>query len=223
MRITANVDRALDDLVSVRARLKDVYRIMRDSTPVPAAQSFDGEGGGSVAWCEFHEQEVRTCHRGDLVDLFGNPCEGVSLADRPDPTGDAASGEHTVFSDERDLQRHAAQLAHHAQELMRITGFWVKKDQDTTEAEDDELEQENRPKCERHLRYGYDLPARGKSRTRVKHKGVEILRDELWLCEWCEKNIRSRYSASGDRSVPTEHEIHHHAKRVGVKPLKAAA
>jgi hypothetical protein len=213
------LDKAAEDIIRARSELHEVERIMNLSLPGLEAQALDSDKGGAVLWCDEHERRVADCHKRQDEDGRFLTCEGIPLPKVTDPTGDDALSTR-VWADVREAHRRAHRIEGDAAWFVGLVNRW--KDDGITPAKVAELADKNAPKCERHLRYGYEVDARGKEPTKVKHGGQAILQDAVRLCRWCEDDVRNRFIDTGERRLPTEHEVHHHARKVRLGASTAA-
>lgn len=205
----------LEDDLELGLRLLDslgaIERRMRARLPDSlAGVDYESEHrAGSVAWCDAHERDVTRCHRRKLL------CRGIPLPRVADPAGDLLV--HPVYEDAWTMQ-DAADMLHVAVDRMLAVARRYPDDDPAAKRIVADLEEENRPRCEIHRRYGFVSPARGKHPTAVKHKGQPILDVELVLCEWCEKHVRATYRDRGERRPPNRAEVAQHGRRVGLMP-----
>lgn len=187
------LDEDVEQLLRCLWRLPDVERNMRQLLPTLRAQAYDTERAGSVVWCDYHERTVNECHRRN------EPCEGVPLPKHVDPTGDDTEAMN-VLSDAREARRHMHAVhaaAGFLTALVRRYDPAVLLPDEATE-----VERNNEPKCERHMRYGFDVPSRTRGGTRVKRSdGTHVLADPRKLCQWCEDATRTLGRLPNEREV----------------------
>lgn len=204
MSVRFNLDQAAEDILRFLGQYTEVERIMDLSTPDLVAAAYDTDRGGSIIWCDHHEREVAACHKAAAAIGEVPSCQGVPLPKMTDRTGDQAVATR-VYDDQRTIDRIAAQMQRLGSELIGIAKRY--QDSDLTPAVEKQLEQANRPKCERHLRYGYEREARSQSGTRVRRRdGSYVFTEAHKLCEWCEDVARDL------GRLATEQEIHSHAQ-----------
>lgn len=219
-KITDQLDTAIDDALLARSQLHEVQRIMNLSLPGPGAQTYDTGGPSCAAWCERHQRRVEVCHRTVDPDHpventpFG--CLGTPELRIVDPTGDQAARDR-VWPDAWEARRRAARMAADADWFVALCKKWLVSD--PTPDRKERLNGANRRKCQQHLRFGYDVDARGKAPTRVRFKNTPILQVEYWLCEWCEKDVRARFEETGEQRLAYDYEIRRAARRATWKLL----
>lgn len=204
--IYSQLDRDLEDGLRILGALHDISRRMVARSPdAMAAADYDATHGVSVAWCDTHEREVEACRRKLL------PCRGVPLPRYSDRTGDEVVG--TVLQDAWDMQ-DGANLVHAGMEAMRRVARRYGRDEDPRAATTtEEIEDDNRPKCQNHMRHGWLIDAMGKNPTRVHHRNAPILEADYRLCRWCIDTVRSTYIQTSRRELPNGATVDQHAKR----------
>lgn len=201
--VANRLDRAAEDILRALGQLPETERVMQQSIPDLRAQSYDTTGSSSVLWCDEHERRLSECHKRQDADGHSLTCEGVPLPKKVDPTGDDAVATR-VWEDSREATRRSRRMVADAEWFVGFVNRW--RDADPTPATVRELEGKNQPKCERHLRYGYERDARSAKGTRVKRKdGSFVFAEPHKLCEFCEDFARDF------ERLATEHEIHDNA------------
>lgn len=153
MKVTNQLDQALEDGLRARHALPDVLRTMRDAMEgQPAAQSYDTlRGGKRILWCWEHEHELKVCHK------RGHDCLGESIP-VDDQTGEAAISADQARADQRETIRDVAALALITDRLIsRFSRYQAKA---ATEKQRRETEQANDPGCELCHRVGQFSPPR---------------------------------------------------------------
>ncbi len=196
MRPLEQLDSDVETLLRCLSQLDAVERNMNSLLPTLRAQAYVVTHGGTTVWCDTHEQEVQRCHKAE------HTCLGIPLPKVTDPTGDDTTA-MLVLADARDARAQMRAVHHATNFLVKLIGRYTA---DAGPTERDEVERENQPKCERHLRYGYDVPARARSGTRVRRPdGSYVLADPRRLCRWC-----TDATLTLDR-LPLEREIHDNA------------
>ena len=213
--IYRQLDRDLEDGLRIRSILHDIERRMAARRPATmAAASYDTEPAStSVAWCIQHDQEVATCRRSK------RPCKGVPDPKHTDRTGNRVV--HDVMLDAFEFEDAAAML-HVAVNRMAVVARRYGKDDPTPEDLDNAVtvEQVNQPKCQNHLRHGYEVDARYKEPTRVTHKGVPLLPSPLRLCRFCIDHLTGTHTATGKAELPAVGDIRRHATRTGLTAVQ---
>lgn len=207
MKPFARFELDVETATRLLSRLPAVIVKMRHMVPgEPGAQSYEAVGSGSsVVWCDTHEREIGECHRIDTGNNVLPSCEGIPLLHVTDRTGDAAVNARAL-EDARKLNRCMDRIHEEVEHLLRLVRRW--DIEDTTPAALRDVEVANQLLCERHLRYGYERPARSKG-TKVRKRNSDgtpcfVFSEPHRLCEWCEDLARDL-----DR-LATEAEIHSH-------------
>lgn len=171
-----------------------------------AAAAYDREHGGAEAWCDTHEREVSRCRSRRL------PCLGRPLPRYTDRVGDSVVGQ--VLTDAWAMEQAAAML-HVAVELMESTGApYLRIEDPAAKVMAQDAETANQPKCQIHLRHGWDVNSRTKAPTRLRHNGRFLLSHPLRLCDFCQRHV----IATGGK-VPTAGDIRKHATKSALTPV----
>lgn len=207
-RIYHQFDRDLEDGLRVLSSLAAVEKRMRDRMPTLAAASYDTERSGAIAWCDTHEREVTACRRKRLL------CRGVPLPKITDQTGDAAIS--AVYEHAWAMGDYAEMVHVAIDGMLAICRIYATDEDPAAGRISEDVEEENRPKCVVHARYGFLTDARGKEPTVVKHKGEACLDVPVRLCEWCEKQVRSIKVETGQGRLPNRSEVTRHGRRIGL-------
>lgn len=205
------------DLAMLLAGAMDATHVrMTDAITILKAASYDTEPGDAEVWCDAHERNVKTCIRLELG-CTGSPSPRIT-----DPTGEAAI--ERVWDDAHDIEDQADIAVAALKRVLAIVQRYQRHgDYDpTAPTASRDLEELNRPKCQVHLRHGWLADSRSAKPSQVKHKGQTILDVPYRLCEWCEKDVRSRFAELGQRTLPTEREVDRHARRVGLQKAEHA-
>lgn len=206
------LDRVAEDTLRAWAQFDKVEAIMEQCVPDLRATAYDTERGGTLLWCDYHERPVADCHKRQDDDGHQLTCEGVPLPKVVDPVGDDAVATR-VYADAREATRRSKRMEADAAWFIGMCNRY--QDADPTPAVVKELADKNTPKCERHLRFGYERDARSQSGSRVKRKdGTFVFTEAHKLCEFCEDFARDF------GRLATQHEIE---ANVGGKRLRRPA
>lgn len=177
MKLGQKLDRGVADLTRVVLALPEVEKVMRLSLPGTKGHPYDTEGKQAVIWCEEHGREVRSCHKQDLR------CTGAPDRALSDPTGDAAT-DVRLYADLREAHKRAERIIADGDWFIGFVNRY--RDADATPQRDRELEDTNKPPCERHLRFGYERQARSPRGSKVKREdGTSVFADLHRLCDFC--------------------------------------
>lgn len=152
------------------------------------------------------------------IGAAGGEGSGGTPVHEIDPTGDAVAAR--VRADAWEAEQLAERIASDVAALLRIWQRYDRAPGDQDDATRRSLEEHNRPKCQVHLRAGWLTDAYRKAPNAVSHRNQPILEAPLWLCEWCEKRVRSAGAegARGQRALPPRHEVDRHARKQGLAP-----
>lgn len=209
------LDVDLEDGLRIRSSLADIERRMAARLPdALAAASYDrGPASTSIAWCLHHDQEVVACRRAK------RPCKGVPDPRHSDRTGNAVTND--VRLDAFEFQDAADMLHVAVARMATIARRYGRDDLIPEEIEASEhLEVVNTPKCQNHLRHGYEVDARTKEPSRLFHKGIPLLPSAMRLCRYCQDQVIANVVAGGRAELPTASDIRRHAHRTGLDPVQ---
>lgn len=165
----------------------------------PRAQVYDREARAARKWCDVHDRDVQVCLRADL------DCRGTPLADRTDPTGEAACGPNPADAAMADITAILADLQRAVGRVRRLTAGWLPIDPTVAKAITD-AEIDSSGDCESCQRVGAwaEVLAFGDVKGNLEHP--------MGLCRWC-------YDFVGRRGeLPTRDQLrrHHRGERVFV-------
>lgn len=216
-RIYNQFDQDLEDGLRILGQLEAISTRMSNRAPdALAAAAYDVEHGGAVAWCDTHEREVDVCRRKLMA------CRGVPLPRYTDRVGDSVVG--TVLTHAWEMQDAQRMVHIGIQAMARIASIYGKDDADpATEAIAGEVEENNKPKCHHHMRYGWLTDARGKHPTRVVHRGVPLLETPMRLCKWCQTVVVEAFVNSGEHRLPNAAEVRRQSLRMGLPTCRIPA
>lgn len=186
MRITEQLDQANDDLLRVSNGLPRILAAIHDALPgQPGAMSYDTPvvGGHST-----------------VLDDRGIPVPAVS-----DPTGetaaDLADHGHPAVSDLKQIKKHVAAVAQHADALVRIAVAWQSRP--PTKAEQRETARQNLAGCDLHTAAGL-FSEREPGAGLITAAGGFLLPKPMHLCGACRLRIYNT------KRIPSKQDLHYH-------------
>jgi hypothetical protein len=209
-RIYNQLDADLEDGLRILGQLEAIGTRMANRAPdALSAAAYDREHGGAIAWCDTHEREVEACRRKLMA------CRGVPLPRYTDRVGDEVVGQ--VLTHAWEMQDAARMVTAGMRAMARVARIYGKDDLDpAAEQITTDIEENNKPKCQHHMRHGWLIDARGKHPTRVVHRGQPLLDTPLRLCRWCQDTVVDAYTNSGERRLPQQSELRRHSLRMGL-------
>lgn len=192
---TENQLRLLGELDAISSRMS-----ARVPDALRAAAYDASPSGEGTAWCVEHEREVAICRRRTL------PCRGVPLLRASDRTGEIVVGQ--VIADAWTMQ-DCADMIHVATEAMlKVAARYGPEPDPAAEKITEGAEEANKPKCQIHMRHGWDVESETKNPTRLAHEGRYLLEYPLRLCVWCR-----RFVIAENGKLPSDGQVRKHAAK----------
>lgn len=194
----------LDDDLETGLRLLGQLERINDNMAATApnalaAAAYDREHGGSQAWCDTHEREVTACRARRLA------CLGKPLPRYIDRVGDSITGQ--VLADAWAINEGFNMLHEGLKVMLDASRRYLIDHDPAAAAVAETVEDANKPKCQIHLRHGWDVDSETKEPTRLAHEGRYLLDLPLRLCQWCRRHVIT------NGELPNTSQVRQHATK----------